>query len=630
MAGTGSSTRRTARLGIGLLAAIAVLASPSTATAHPLGNFSVNRLHTLTVSATSVIDDVVADTAEIPTTQNRPDVDTDGDGEVSDDERAAYASAECAAIVDEIELTADGEPTTFDVVTSAFSYEPGQAGLETSRLECRLEAPVAVDDVTTLTFVDVDRTGRVGWNEINAVATGVGLVDPPVPTSSVTDGLRTYPVDLLESPLDVREVTLVVDPDASGSATVDGTGSVTDDSNGAASARDDLVEARPGFFDGTVGRVQDAFDDVVGRRDLTIGVGLLAMGLALVLGASHALLPGHGKTVMAAYIAGRQGSTKDAVIVGATVTATHTGGVLLLGTALTVSTSLAGEGVLAWLGVISGLLIAALGLGLLISAIRHRDDGFFGHGHHHHGPGGHTHGPGDHSHDHGTHSHGDHDPHSHDDHGHDHGHGDHGHPRDEHEFVGVLTPTAPRAQGATPHAEPATAHQGHGHRHDAHAHDGHSHHHDAAPAHDHSHDHDHDHSHDHDHDHSHDHDHDHDHATSAGPAPVSRRGLVGMGVAGGLVPSPSALIILLSAIALGRTWFGVLLVVGYGVGMAATLTLAGVLLVKVRDRYQDRIAESTGRAATFGRRWSRAMPYLTAILVFVVGIGLAIRGVVDL
>ena len=102
-----------------------------------------------------------------------------------------------------------------------------------------------------------------------------------------------------------------------------------------------------------------------------------------------------------------------------------------------------------------------------------------------------------------------------------------------------------------------------------------------------------------------------------------------MGVAGGLVPSPSALIILLSAIALGRTWFGVLLVVGYGLGMAGTLTLAGILLVKVRDRYQARAGAGTGRLARFGQRWSSVMPHLTALLVLVVGLGLAIRGLAD-
>ena len=100
-----------------------------------------------------------------------------------------------------------------------------------------------------------------------------------------------------------------------------------------------------------------------------------------------------------------------------------------------------------------------------------------------------------------------------------------------------------------------------------------------------------------------------------------------MGVAGGLVPSPSALIILLSAIALGRTPFGVLLVVAYGLGMAATLTLAGVLLVIARDRY---LRATSGRLRTAGRRWTRVAPYTTAGLVVVVGVGLATRSIAAL
>ena len=113
-------------------------------------------------------------------------------------------------------------------------------------------------------------------------------------------------------------------------------------------------------------------------------------------------------------------------------------------------------------------------------------------------------------------------------------------------------------------------------------------------------------------------------STKAVEAPrkhVSRRGLLGMGVAGGLVPSPSALVVLLSAIALGRTVFGVILVIAYGVGMAGTLTLAGVLLVRLRDRYAERVRRGTGLV----RRWTRWAPYATALLVFIVGLGLGIR-----
>jgi ABC-type nickel/cobalt efflux system permease component RcnA len=93
-----------------------------------------------------------------------------------------------------------------------------------------------------------------------------------------------------------------------------------------------------------------------------------------------------------------------------------------------------------------------------------------------------------------------------------------------------------------------------------------------------------------------------------------------MGVAGGLVPSPSALVVLLGAVALGRTMFGVLLVLTYGLGMAATLTAAGLLAVRVSQRWQDRIG-----AMRVARRLGDATPIVTGGLVVVVGLGLAAR-----
>ena len=518
--------------------AVVLMVPGGSAAAHPLGNFSVSHLVRLELRQHEVVVDAVIDIAEIPTAQDRAGVDVDFDGVVTRDERSRYASAECRTFAASSSLGVDGLPLELSTTRSSFAYEDGQAGLETSRLTCRSVA--AVDEelgasVGRIEFSDRYRDGRVGWREINAVGVDVGIIDSPVPTDSVTDGLRTYPGDLLESPLDVRTVLLTIGP--GGVRTNDEMSAAVDAPvDGDRDARDGLLGARPGVLGTVVDRVQDTFDDMLGRNDLTVSVGLLAIGLSLVLGASHALLPGHGKSVMAAYIAGRQGSVRDAVLVGATVTVTHTGGVLLLGLGLTVSTSLAGETVLGWLGVASGLLIAALGAALLIGAARRRHDGWFGHGHHH----GHTH---------------EHHGHSHDHHGHTHAH-----------------------------------HEHHGH------------------------------SHDHDDDNDH-----HEHA--AAEAHVSRRGLVGMGVAGGLVPSPSALIVLLSAVALGRTWFGIVLVAGYGLGMAIVLTLAGILLVKVRDRLQRRVDDSSGRAARIARRWGRLGPVLTAGLVVFVGSGLVLRSV---
>jgi len=97
-----------------------------------------------------------------------------------------------------------------------------------------------------------------------------------------------------------------------------------------------------------------------------------------------------------------------------------------------------------------------------------------------------------------------------------------------------------------------------------------------------------------------------------------------MGIAGGLVPSPSALVVLLGAVNLGRSVFGVLMVLAYGLGMAGTLTAVGLLLVRFRDRL-DRY----GATNRLGRRAAtvvRALPVVTAALVLVVGLALVLRG----
>lgn len=533
-----------------------VLLGAPTARAHPLGNFSVNHSHNLVLKPDRIIDRAVVDFAEIPTTQAAETVDADGDGAASPGELERFGVTTCGSVRDGATLVVDSSVVKLAIVSTSFVYEQGQAGLRTSRLECEFEAVVDLSVPRTLRFGDTFESDRVGWHEIIAAGDGVRLIDSPVPEVSGTESLRNYPTDLLASPLDVRELVLSVGP-----PTDDGASPVLVN----APSDSSTSWIRGGPFADVVDRITRTFEGLVGRRDMTLGVGLLAVSLAVVLGASHALLPGHGKTVMAAYIAGRQGSGRDAVIVGATVTATHTGGVLLLGLALTLSTALAGEVVLAWLGVASGLLIAGLGTSLLLGAMRHRTPT---HGHHH-GPGGHTH----------THTH---------DHGHGHGHGDTVHLVSQ-RSVGLVVPESRRMQlSAVAVLEPQPAATIGLVETDLHRLDK--------------------------------------------PLPpqqtgVSRRGLIGMGVAGGLVPSPSALIVLLSAIALGRTAFGILLVIGYGLGMAATLTLAGLFLVRVRDRYQGRKSAGRGRVRALASGWTAIMPYATATLVMVVGLGLAIRSV---
>ena len=114
----------------------------------------------------------------------------------------------------------------------------------------------------------------------------------------------------------------------------------------------------------------------------------------------------------------------------------------------------------------------------------------------------------------------------------------------------------------------------------------------------------------------------HSHEIPTGP--LSWRTLAGMGVAGGLVPSPSALVVLLGATYLGRAWFGVVLVVLYGLGMAGTLTVAGLLLLRAQA-----VLDRRGWAFGRGSRLGRLLPLLTAGVVVVVGLGLVVRGLLS-
>ncbi|MET8866190.1 sulfite exporter TauE/SafE family protein [Nonomuraea sp. NPDC004580] len=485
--------------------------------AHPLGRFTVNHYNGLRVTPAHVRNLAVVDLAELPTVQAEPEVSAAG---------SAYAARRCAALAAAQRLQVAGRVVPWRVESAAFAYAPGEGGLRTSRLSCRLVAEVRASGAVT--FTDGFEQDRLGWREITATGDGVRLTASSVPATSISQELRTYPDDLLTDPLDQRTATFTVshatDPPPPGSE-----GNETA-ATPPGSHKADPGDALPGGagggpgatlpgglgieIGGPVGAALAALDRtftaLIGSDTLTVPLGLLAVGLAVVLGAGHALIPGHGKTIMAAYLAGRRGRPRDALVVGATVTATHTAGVLVVGLLLTVFTALAGETVLGWLGVASGALIALIGLRLLLTTRHHPED--------HH----------EHTHPHTS--------------GHGHGHG-HGH----------------------------TFGRGHGHG-------------------------------------------------------GRRGGLVGLGVAGGLVPSPSALIVLLGAIALGRTWFGVALVTAYGLGMAATLTVTGLLLVRLVDRLERRAAKGRRLAA----RLSGLAPMGTAAMVIVLGTGLALRSVAAL
>ena len=569
----------------------------SPASAHPLGNATVNHYDGLTLSSSQVADTAVEDVAEIPTFQRKDGIDTDHNGQLSPAEMAAYAVRQCASLAAGDHLKVGGSALSWQVVATGYSERPGAiSGLTIGRLECSLQAKADLSSGATVALSDGWDGAGIGWHEITAVATGVSLKNSPVPAASISDELRKYPNDLLSSPLDVRTATL--DVAAGGSSTY-------------AKVKNLPVA---GFLVRELNKLSNSFNDLVGRKNMGLGVGALAILLSMVLGAGHAFLPGHGKTVMAAYLVGKRGRLRDVATVGATVTITHTLGVLVLGLLIALGSQFATVVVEQDLAIISGGTVAMVGLGLLVSALRRRRserasvEGHLAHleadtlaveealvhqadaetrtqtlvlhggsaqgmvtalaeapARHDHAP----QAPHDHPHPHGDHGHGGHAGHDHA--GHDHPGHEHPHPHD-HPHGHDAAPALHSHGWGKPHAHaPSDA------KHDGHQDKG-----------------------------------------------FSRGGLIGLGAAGGLVPSPSALLVLLAAVTAGRTLFGISLVLAYGLGMALALCVAGLLVVRLQDRLTRVL--SGRKLARLG--WvAAAMPVLTATLVLVVGLGLMARAI---
>ena len=537
-------TRTVAVVGGVLACGVLMVAASGAASAHPLGNFTVNRYSGIVVTTDGIRVDHVRDLAEIPTAQRRPTIDTSGDGVLSPDELGTWAGGQCRAAARGLRLTVGGQGARLAVTRSTAKALEGQAGLPTLRLECALRAPAALGSGSTLVrLADTGAGGEVGWKEMTAVGDGVTLADSSVPDRSRSGRLTSYPTDLLASPLDDTAARLEVRPGGTRLQPV----------------------AAPGAPTGVLTRGADAltlaFEGLAARTDGSPLAVLVAVLAAVALGAAHAVAPGHGKTVMAFYLSGRRdgGALRSAATVGATVTVTHTAAVLLIGAAVGAGTAFAPARLYPWLSLVSGLLVLAVGLTLLHSARHphtHAPDG--SHVHHHEPGDPHDHGHRDHDHDHLGH--------------HDHAH-DHGHPHDSpHLRAAVATLQRPRT--ATVPAAPVD--------------------HPAAPA--------------------------------GRPSTASPRGLVAMGLAGGLVPSPSALVVFLAAAGLGHPWVGVALVVAFGVGMACTLAVVGLLVVRLRDRAEARLRAGAGRAVGTALRLA---PVATAAVVTLLGLSLAARGLAE-
>jgi nickel/cobalt transporter (NicO) family protein len=427
----------------GLVAALAV---PAVASAHPLGNFTINRFSRVEVEGPRVYVRYVLDLAEIPTFQ------------------AGRIDAQLLArrIARGARLTVNGRPARLVPGAHALAHPRGAGGLRTTRFEVVLHGP-RLSGPAAVTYRDANYGGRIGWKEIV-----VG--DAP----SRSHELRAYPQDLLSSPLDVSSVAarLVPGPAPDTAPALSG---------GASLQAPDRV-------------ADSGFAGLIGRERLGFWVVLGSLGLALFWGAAHALSPGHGKSIVTAYLVGQRGTPKHAALLGLVVTVTHTIGVFTLGlVTLLLSRFVVPEDLYPWLNLVSGLLVVGIGASVLRARWGHRRAHAHGHHHHHH---------------------------------------------------------------------------------------------------------------------------DHHHEQERGD--LSLRSLLAVGVSGGLLPCPSALVVLLAAISLHKVAYGLVLIVAFSVGLAATITGIGVVAVLARNAF--------GRLSFDGRAL-RSLPAASAALILVAGIVMTIHAI---
>jgi nickel/cobalt exporter len=376
------------------------------------------------------------------------------------------------------------------------------------RLTCEFRAPMSItESALALSFHNGVFADKLGWQEIIVIPDGV-TVQGEYASTSLSNRLTAYPQDLLTSPLAQRDLQLSVTPDGVSASTpstspVSGNSSVLADRN-------------------------DAFTRLILLDELTLPALLLALGISFLWGAMHAMTPGHGKTIVGAYLVGSRGTMKHALYLGLTTTITHTLGVFALGlVTLFAAQYIVPETLYPWMSLISGLFVVGMGINLLLSRFR---------------------------------------------------------------ASGVKLPTfktnvnrgllSPALQHS--HTE-ATAHS---HKYVLKA--------AIPPQHLHVHDHGHPHG-----DHSH-----------LPPEQITWRSLLALGVSGGLVPCPSALVVMLGAIALNKIGFGLLLVLTFSLGLAGALTAIGMLFI-----YAGRLFE---RFPSQGRIL-RMLPVLSALFVSALG-----------
>jgi nickel/cobalt exporter len=333
------------------LLALAALAlwRPAPAEAHPLGNFTVSRYSRLEIYSDAVRIRYILDMAEIPAFQELPEIDTNGDDDLTSSENQAYLDRQSQELIENLSIAANGSELEPTILASEISYPEGQGGLSTLRISLLLHAAVSGDNVD-MAYTDDNYADRIGWKEVVVrPSQGVTLSTSSAATDDISAELTSYPSDLLSSPLDIASATFSFAPG-------DGAKAPAIEPDLAAMSAPDEVPSRAG----------GGFASLVDTEDMTLPVIVLSLLLALGFGAIHALEPGHGKTFVAAYFVGVKGTMRQALALGLIVATTHTIGVLAIGlVTLFGSQYILPEKLYPYLSLASGLMILALGVRLI-------------------------------------------------------------------------------------------------------------------------------------------------------------------------------------------------------------------------------------------------------------------------
>ena len=534
--------------------------SPATS-AHPMGNFSINHYSKIIPGAHTIEVDYIIDMAEIPTFQEMQEsavVPKAGDPSL-----VPYLQRESEVLKDGLTLLVDGRPLTLHTVSRQAIFPPGAGGLPTMKIGFVYIAtlPGELRDSLSLRYRDDNYPGRAGWKEIVAVnGSGASLVSASVPAHDRSLELTNYPTDMLHSPPQTLEAELTIKAAPSGMQAGDrpelqaGSGWLA--TGGAVpSGRSVILKAN------SQSTPRSAFTELISSKRTDFLFMAMAALIAAVLGGFHALEPGHGKTLVAAYLVGSHGKARHAVLLGAIVTGAHTISVYALGIiTLYASQWILPERLYPWLGIGSGLLVAGFGFTLFIRRYLATEP-------HAHAVDGHV-----------------------DDHEH----------ADSHRHSPDHTHHHSRADAA-----------GQPHRHNwsgGHVREIHTHSHGAGIAHE------------HDHGEEHDHYHGSEHETLRATRALSLGGLLALGITGGIVPCPAALVVLLGALALHRVAFGLFLIVAFSAGLAAVLISLGLAMV-----YAGRFMSRFGAQGPLTQRW---LPLASSALIAVIGVTLTLQSLV--